>query len=467
MLSTGHGESGQIACIRADDGLMALPSPTSTGARRVPTMEAMAIVAFALIAMAVVRPINVGVVVAATITLLASRAVARWQTRRAVRTLTAALGASALLVVVCMVVDRGLGALAATTLILAPLAVAVAAIAVRSRLDTALMRWIGAGLLVAMVGLVGVIWVGSSERPDIDVLNLHVSAAEALASGENPYTEARAPDTGPGALPGDEVVGYPYPPLTMLPYVLSQWLLGDPRWAGVIAVAAALVLVARPWDRLRDRRSGALLAIGVAIALQPALGHVLRHGWTEPLALPLLAGVGLLWRKHPAAAAVLLGLTLGLKQYWIVALPLLVAWSGDFRWKRLGIAGGVAALSLLPAFVAGPGPAWQSLVLDLLSLPSRPDSLGLAGIGWETPFVVVLALVVGAATWMGWRGGSAARFQLALAATLATAFLLGTQAFVNYWLLVATIAMLAFGGALADASSEHVPLADLRAEPVP
>jgi hypothetical protein len=433
---------------------MGSPTPTRGPDHRLAVMEMMAIAAAVLIALAIVRPINVGVVVAATLALAASRSMGQWRTRRVAHTLTVGLFASAVFVLAALIVDRGLGALTVTVLVLAPMGGVVAWIAVRANLVVPRVRWVGAGLLVAMIGLIGLIWVGGSERPDIDVLDLHVSAAEQLAAGANPYVTARAKDTSPRALPGDEVVGYPYPPLTMLPYVSSQWLLGDPRWAGVIAMAVGVLLVARPWEELSGRGSGALLAMGVAITLQPALGYVLRQGWTEPLAVPLLAGVGLLWRKHPAAAAVLLGLTLGLKQYWIVALPLLIVWSDAYRWKRFAIAASVAALSLLVAVAPNPAAAWESLVLDLLAVPARVDSLGFAGLGWDTPFPAMLVLVVAVAVWMGWRGGTATRFQLGVAATLATAFLLGSQAFINYWLLVATIAMVAVAVNVADAPDE-------------
>lgn len=426
------------------------------------SIETLATGAFVLIALTIVRPINIAVVVAATVVLVASRlAPALRAQARAVQTWC--LWACGIAIGAGLLADGGFDTYTVMVVALAPLIAALVAILLWSDLDAKRMRWIGTGLLLMMVGVVAATWIVWVERPDIDVLNLHVSAAEQLTSGGNPYAGARAPDTGPAALPGDEVVGYPYPPATMLPFVASQWLFGDPRWAGVIAVAAAIVIVVRPWLAVSGDRSRALLAVGLAIVVQPALGYVLNQGWTETLALPMIAGVGVLWRKHPSAAAALLGLTLGLKQYWIVVLPLLIVWHDEFRWRRLAIAGGVAGLSLLPAFVADPRFGWQSLVVDLVSLPSRTDSLGLAGLGWNIPYVVVLVLVVAVAGWMGWPGGSSARFQLAIGATLATAFLLGTQAFVNYWLLVASIAMLALAVDVVDAPTESAPLVELGA----
>jgi hypothetical protein len=277
----------------------------------------------------------------------------------------------------------------------------------------------------------------------IDVLDLHISAAEVLLDGGNPYTEAEALDTGPNAGEGAVWVGYPYPPLTMIAYSGAYLLFGDPRWATVIAMAIVVILLVRPWVRLSRVQAGALVALGLALVAQPVLGHVIHSAWTDALALPFLAGVGLLWRKNPLMAAVLLGLAFGTKQYFILALPLLLVWGDDHRWKRFWIAGGVAALSIAPAFVIGPREAWDALVAAHLDTALRLDSIGLAGLGWDIPFWLIVAASVAVALRMGWHGGSASRFLIALGATMAVTFILGSQAFLNYWFLVGAVAIVA------------------------
>jgi hypothetical protein len=313
----------------------------------------------------------------------------------------------------------------------------------KGRLEERGPRILAAGLLVVMVLTIGFIRIVAFEPPVIDVLDLHISAAEVLLDGGNPYTEATALDTGPNAGEGAVWVGYPYPPLTMIAYSGSFLLFGDSRWATVIAMAIVVVLLVRPWVRLSRVQAGALVALGLALVAQPVLGHVIRSAWTDALALPFLVGVGLLWRKNPLMAAVLLGLAFGTKQYFILALPLLLVWGDDYRWKRFWIAGGVAALSIVPAFVIGPGGAWDALVVAHLDTALRLDSIGVAGIGWDTPLWRLLAATVGVALWMGWAGGPASRFMLGLAATLAIAFLLGSQAFLNYWFFIGAVAVVA------------------------
>ena len=399
------------------------------------------LVVFLLLAPILTQPYNIILAIGATIALILTPFLRSVESPRRTR--------NAVLIVAGLVGLYGLAsygtipAVAAASLAAAPLALAVAAISLWAPPGHVFFRWLGTFLLVAIVAFVGVISLVVQEPPKIDVLDLHVSAAETLVEGGNPYADARAEDTSPQAPPGAEVVGYPYPPLTMVPYVAAEVSLGDPRWASVIAMALAVLLIVRPWSVQSSVPAATLLAIGLAIVLQPALGHVLRQGWTEPIALPLLVGAGLLWRKQPIVAAVLLGLVFGLKQYWIVALPLLLAWDDEHRWKRFWIAGGVAALSLVPAFLAGPGTAWESLISDLLRVPARPDSIGLPGLGLNSSFWLVLLVSAAVAVWMARSGDSPGRFLLALAATLSIAFLMGTQAFVNYWFLIASMAMVA------------------------
>jgi len=277
----------------------------------------------------------------------------------------------------------------------------------------------------------------------IDVLDLHIAAADALLEGQNPYTELAVVDTSPTAEEGDFWVGYPYPPLTLIAYSGSEILFGDPRWASVIALVFAVILIAHPWRAMTRAQAGALVALALALVTQPVLGHVVRSAWTDPIALPFLVGVGLLWRRNPALSAVLLGLAFGTKQYFILALPLLLVWGDDYRWKRTAIAAGVAALSVLPAFVAHPQGAWDALVAAHLETPLRLDSIGLAGIGFAAPFWLMLVASVGVAIWMGWRGGPPPRFMLGLSATLATAFLLGSQSFLNYWFFIGAVVIVA------------------------
>jgi hypothetical protein len=140
-------------------------------------------------------------------------------------------------------------------------------------------------------------------------------------------------------------------------------------------------------------------------------------------------------------SAVLLGLAFGTKQYFVLALPLMLAWSDTFRWKRTFIAGGLAALTLLPAVALDPVAFWDATIANSVAASIRFDSSSLAGLGLDLPFWVVVGVSVGVAVWMGRSGGGSSRFLLALAATLSVAFVIGFQAFMNYWYLVGAVAV--------------------------
>ena len=209
------------------------------------------------------------------------------------------------------------------------------------------------------------------------------------------------------------------------------------------------MLIIRPWATMSRAQGAAAIAIALAMVVQPALGWFILQGWTDALALPFLLGCGLLWRRNPALAAVLLGLAFGTKQYFILAVPLLLAWNDDYRWRRFWITTGVATLSVLPALVVDAVAYWEATVApSLANPPVRLDSAGLAGLGLEVPAVVVVSLSLAIAVWMGRAGGAQTRFLLALAAMLAAAFLFGFQAFISYWFFVGTLALLALGAAL-------------------
>lgn len=404
--------------------------------------QAAAVVAFVLLVVSSITPIEVGAPLAATVVLVASRLLRTWSDPEQ-RALEFGLAAAALMLLVGLLAFPWRPYIAVTTLFIVPLALGGAYLAWRGDLESRRVRLMATGILASIVVLIGVLWIPSVAPPWTDTIFLHESAAEVMLDGRNPYTDAYSVSTNPFAAEGAEYVGYAYPPLTMIAYAGSDILFGDSRWAGVIAMVAVVALITRPWEVMTRRQGAALVALGLAIVVQPWLGTVIHFGWTDPVTLPLLLAGALLWRKNPVLAAVLLGLAFGTKQYLVLALPVMLAFADDFRWKRTLIAGGVAALTLLPAVLIDPVAFWDATIANSLAAPVRFDSSGLAGIGLNLPFWLVAALAVGVAVWMGRSGGGSSRFVLALAATLSAAFLTGFQAFLNYWLFVAALALFA------------------------
>jgi hypothetical protein len=108
-------------------------------------------------------------------------------------------------------------------------------------------------LLCALYVYLGVWMIRSDPNPFIDVHVFQRDGVRALLAGQDPYA-LRYPDIYGGKSPfygeglsinGQLQFGFPYPPLSLLLAALGQTLGGDPRYAQVVCVALAGLLIAR------------------------------------------------------------------------------------------------------------------------------------------------------------------------------------------------------------------------------
>ena len=308
--------------------------------------------------------------------------------------------------------------------------------------------------VVAAVALAVVVIVAGANAlslyspPGIDVYYLHEAAADRLAAGMSPYHGLGVEDTSPLVGAGAVIDGYPYPPVTLAIFTLADWVFGDARWAGVLAVAVVVLLLARSGGTVGRY---AALVLAAAFAAQPGWLTIVAQAFTEPVSLALLAGAVVAWRR-PAASAVLLGLALASKQYFIVLLPLVLLIPDRHRCRRAVTALSVVFASLLPVLL-DLGGFWSSAVEFHLTRPPRPDSLNLTGFGIEVPTVLLVAISLAVAVFLARGARTAAGFTAAAAATLSVFFLGTGQAFLNYWFLVAGLAVVAVAARLGDAST--------------
>lgn len=297
-----------------------------------------------------------------------------------------------------------------------------------------LVRTLVAAGLVALVFLVSADGISVSD-PDIDVLDIHRSAANWAGAGYNPYIHAFAWDSSPDAPDDAAFRGYVYPPSTLAAYVGADWVLGDPRWASTLAAVAFILIIAAPWQMFPVQVGAMRLSLALLFASIPPMGYMVWGAWTDVLALPFLLVGALQWNRRPVLAAIMFGVAFSTKPYFVVALPLLLLWQDDFKWKRVGIVASVVFATYLPFIIAD----IESIVGTIRrGLPKvyRTDSAGLSALGLRIPnwLSYVLTLTVGIA--LGARGGRPYRFMIALAGTLAVVFVTGAQVFLNYWLLV-------------------------------
>jgi hypothetical protein len=329
--------------------------------------------------------------------------------------------------------------------------------------------------------LLGMWVLRAMPQPGVDVCLFQREAGRVLLGGGNPYAMTfpnlysdASRVYGVGTFAGDRLLfGFPYPPLSLL-LVLPGQSLGDFRISHLLAttLAGALIAAARP---------GRVATAAAALFLFTPRGlFVLEAGWTEPLAVLLLAMVVFFACREKSflfesrlnegggdgssiwGLVISLALLLVVKQYMILIAPLGVwlLWPQRARMLRQILVAIVIAMC-----VTVPMALWHlrafmwSVVLLQFHQPVRPDALSflprlieLTRIPGATalPFLVVLAMMV-------WSILRLPRNPAAFAAATALMFLLffafNKQAFCNYYFLV--IGGLCCAVAAADGRAEH------------
>jgi hypothetical protein len=378
--------------------------------------------------------------------------------------------------------------------------------------------WCVGGMLAAHLAA-GALLLGTQTPPGVDVIVFQHDACDALLRGVSPYS-ITFPDISPAGsdfyAPGISqngrlLFGFPYPPLSLL-LVLPAHLLGDFRFAGLFAttVAAGFITLTS-----RCPRSVAAAAM---LLLTPMGFFVVWAGWTEPLAVMLLAGVVLAGARASRAAAgggpsrrsrvgpvsgflarrrrtrphtdrreglpdllahanapgesrrwdvaliLSLGLFLAVKQYTVLLLPLvpLLGPRGQ-RWRVLLGTSVITTVVTLPlAFWDLPG-FGHSVVTLQFHQPYRADALSfLAPLHDRLPLAAASAIpfaLVGLT--IAWTLKACPRtpagFALAASAVLLVFFAFNKQAFCNYYHLVI--------GALCCATASSAPTAAAAAPP--
>ena len=317
-------------------------------------------------------------------------------------------------------------------------------------------------LLLLVHLLLGVWIIRVSPDPQTDVHAFQRDASAALLSGHGPYG---IPHPGLGVDPrfygpglvvnGQPRIGLPYPPLSAV-LSLPGHLLGDHRYSLLAAtiLAAALMAFLRP---------GPLSAGGAALfLLTPRRSFVLEQGFTEPYVVLALAFVVLCAFRFRRALPYAVGLFFAVKQYGVLAAPLLaLLLPRPLSWREIwGLvwkAGATALAVTLPLALVDPKAFVRDVVLFQVQQPFRWDSLSFLawlarGTGAPLPgWLGFLALA--ALTALGlWRAPrTPAGFALGVGLAFFGFFAFGKQAFANYYLFVLGALCLAVSASAPDA----------------
>jgi hypothetical protein len=278
--------------------------------------------------------------------------------------------------------------------------------------------------------------------PVIDTYTFQRDACWNLLHGIDPFGATQADIYGsrynfygPGMVVDGRVqVGLQYPPLTLF-WALPGYLLGDVRYAYIIAVMISACFV---FAMVPNSRS---LYIAALLLLNPLTFFVEVMCWTEPLVVMTLSATLYAAVKRRWWLPIALGLFLASKQYNVLALPFVAGLIRPFQWrsylKLISWASAVATATILPFAIWSFRGLWHDLVLFHLAQPFRPQSLSVAvlyPIVLKIGPVLLLVFIV----WGARRGmRNPAMFAAAYATSLLLLFSTSRQAFCNYYFLIA------------------------------
>jgi hypothetical protein len=306
---------------------------------------------------------------------------------------------------------------------------------------------VSAGLLLFALGPIG------APHPQIDVFTWTQTSVQALLHRTNPYRVV-APDVYLGRYdPGYTVSVYPYMPATLLAYAPWVSVLGDFRFALAACLALTIALIHHIGRRLRVTPQ-LTSAAALAIVLHPSSPRMVESGWTEPLLVfgaALFVYFALKNPKGIGQAATFLLLP-ALKQYVVAPTVLYLIRGRQFVRPRVFIAAAaIGAATVLPFLIWN----WQATLAGMvfqMEAPTVPrlGSTSLVALMATTSGVypgrwlsAAVQLIVGGIAWWRLKDRGLSGLMLASALSLYATFLVGWQAFVNYYYFVGALLILA------------------------
>jgi hypothetical protein len=310
-------------------------------------------------------------------------------------------------------------------------------------------------IAIAVFLVAGALTIRAAPNPTIDVWVVEVEASRALWHGANPFSitfpdlyHGTSPYYPPGVSVGGRLqFGFVYPPLCLL-LCLPGYLLGDPRYATMAAVALAAWLLARS-------KSGPQASIAALLILfTPRTFYVVHRAWTDPFVVMLTACVVYAAIRAPKYLYVAAGLYCCVKQHMFIGAPaLLLLLPRPWSWRQVvSFYAKVGAVGLL---VTLPLALWdlRAFINSVLNIREvfRTDSLGVLALLANTGVIhlskwtgIGVAAVVGSVG-LRFAPRSPAGFALLAGLTHFSLYLFSTHAFCNEYYNVLGALCIAFG----------------------
>jgi hypothetical protein len=315
-------------------------------------------------------------------------------------------------------------------------------------------RRFGFPLAVLFHFIAGILVIRWVPIPHIDTFSMAVESLQALFKGINPFAilitdiyEGKYPFFPPGFVAdGKLLLGYAYPPLSLLLSIPGWVIGGDPRYSTLIAMEVAAVLIGYSvWGNWAKW-------VALLFLFTPRTFFVVDRAWNDPFIVMAMAAAVFVAGRWPKYLFVPAGLYLSMKQHVFFGAPaLLLLLPKPWRFKSVLLffakAAAVALVPVIPFFLWSPEAFTRSVLtvrevfrLDSLSLLSHWANIG--GAQWSTYTGVAVALpVMLLGVWKAPR--SAFGFALVTAVTHFTLYLFSTHSFCNQYYVVLGASMLA------------------------
>ncbi len=290
--------------------------------------------------------------------------------------------------------------------------------------------------------------IKASPNPYIDVVTVHKEALDAFLHHHDPYRisfeNIYGADSGlyynPAAVIGKRLaIAYPYPPASLIFAVPGHFLFGDFRYSELAWLILGAGLIGF------SRRSLSAKLAACLLLTTPRVWFVIEQGWTEPIAIFMLALTVFLLIRNPIWASWAAGILVVTKQYLgFTGLALLrLVWLRPSKWYWIlfGMAFAAAAITL-PLALWHPNAFMRNVVWLQTQEPFRVDSLSYLswaarrGMGQGTFVWAVGAAIAAAVVSIVVTRNTAGGFAAAVALTTFMMFAFGSKAFCNYYFFV-------------------------------